>query len=119
MAALFDLVEVSDVRVGVLNPAARSPENSPGNVVKPTGSDTGAGAWPAARAVGSSAFPVRPGRRGPGARQPVQGDVVEDVVPGEVARRLLVEEGAGDLVVTVRVVVIIQAARATGESSRA
>ncbi|HET8850909.1 MAG TPA: hypothetical protein VFN02_00130 [Ktedonobacteraceae bacterium] len=38
-------------------------------------------------------------------RQPVQRDVVEDVVPGEMARGLPVDESAGDLVVTVRVVV--------------
>ena len=35
----------------------------------------------------SVVLPVRPGRRGAGAGQPVQRDVVEDVVPGEVARR--------------------------------
>ena len=93
MAALFDLVEVSDVRVGVLNPAAWSPENLAGE----RGEADRERHWRRSVARGqsgsSSAFPVRPGRRGPGARQPVQADVVEDVVPGEVARRLLVEEG--------------------------
>src|SRR3712207_9174086 len=54
---------------------------------------------------GSVALPVRPGRRCPGAGQPVQRDVVEDVVPGEIARRLPLDEGAGHLVVAVRVVV--------------
>jgi len=37
---------------------------------------------------GSVALPVRPGGRGTGTGQPVQRDVVEDVVPGEVADRL-------------------------------
>jgi len=41
-------------------------------------------------------------------------DVVQDVVPGEVARGLPVDEGARDLVVGVRVVVDIQAARGDG-----
>src|SRR3712207_9556174 len=48
---------------------------------------------------GSVALPVRPGRRCPGAGQPVQRDVVEDVVPGEIARRLPLDESAGHLVV--------------------
>src|SRR5262249_16525144 len=50
-------------------------------------------------------FPVRPGGRRAGAGQPVQRDIVEDVVPGEVADGLAVDERAGDLVVAVRVVV--------------
>src|SRR5918993_246063 len=53
----------------------------------------------------SVALPVRPGRRRPGAAQPVQGDVVEHVVAGEVAGRLPVDERPRDLVVGVRVVV--------------
>src|SRR6185437_6096387 len=51
------------------------------------------------------ALPVRPRRRGSRPRQPVEGDVVEDVVSGEVARGLVVDERARDLVVGVRVVV--------------
>src|SRR5262249_34693199 len=50
-------------------------------------------------------LPVRPRGRSAGARQPVQRDVVEDVVACEVAHRLAVDEGAGDLVVAVGVVV--------------
>src|SRR5215831_7605641 len=48
---------------------------------------------------------VRTGRRGSGAGQPVERDVVEDVVAGEVARRHAVDEGARDLVVAIGVVV--------------
>jgi hypothetical protein len=55
--------------------------------------------------LGSCALPVRAGGQDAGAGQPVEGDVVEDVVAGEVARGLVVEEGAGDLVVAVGVVV--------------
>jgi hypothetical protein len=46
-----------------------------------------------------------PAGRGAGARQPVQRDVVDDVVPGEIAHGLAVDERAGELVVAVRVVV--------------
>ena len=50
VAALVDLVEVREAGVGRLGPAARGAQISPGNVVKPTGTDAGGGAWPAARA---------------------------------------------------------------------
>jgi hypothetical protein len=43
--------------------------------------------------------------RRPGACQPIQGDVVDDVFPGQIARRLSVDEDAGDLLVAVGVVV--------------
>jgi hypothetical protein len=80
---------------------------SPGNVVKPTGSETSGGAWPdaSASAWARPSSQYDPGRRGPGACQPVQRDVVEDVVPGGIARGLFVDKRAGDLVVAVRVVV--------------
>jgi hypothetical protein len=48
-------------------------EDLVGEVVKPTGGER----------LGSSALPVGPGRRGPGAGQPVQAEVVQDVVAGE------------------------------------
>ena len=57
------------------------------------------------RGVGPVRLPVRPRRSGAGAGQPVQRDVVEDVIACEVARGLSVDEGARDLVVRVRVVV--------------
>jgi hypothetical protein len=92
---------------------------SPGNVVKPTRERDLRRSLPGRKSLGSSALPVRPGRRRPGAGQPVHGDVVEDVVPGEAAGGLPVDKGAGDLVVGVDVVVDHPVARATGESSRA
>src|SRR5215213_3179053 len=94
------------MRVGYeLSTQLRGPRKiSPGNVVKPAGSETSGGAWPAARAR-ARPLRVRPGGRGAGARQPVQRDVVDYVVPGEIARGLVVEERARDLVVAVRVVV--------------
>ena len=52
-----------------------------------------------------AALPVRSRGRFPGPREPVQRDVVEDVVSREVAGRLVVDEGAGDLVIGVGVVV--------------
>ena len=51
VAALVDLVEVSEVGVCLLDPAGGARKISPGNVVKPTGSLTSGGAWPAVRAA--------------------------------------------------------------------
>ena len=51
MAAPVDLVEVGEVGVDRLDPAARGRQISPGNVVKPTGTETAGGAWPAASAA--------------------------------------------------------------------
>jgi hypothetical protein len=53
----------------------------------------------------SSAFPAHPRSRGRGVRQPAQRDVVEDPALGQAARGLPVDEGAGDLLVAVGVVV--------------
>src|SRR5207244_12860636 len=53
----------------------------------------------------SSVLPVVSGGGGPGARQPVKRDVVDDVLLGQVPGRPAVDERAGDLVVAVRVVV--------------
>src|SRR3954451_15580551 len=108
VAAPVDLVEVREV-VGVdrLGPAARGSEDlarecreadrDPDLGRSLTGC-LGCGLSP-------SRLPVPPSGRGPGARQPVQRDVVDDVVPGEIADGLTVDERAGDLVVAIRVVV--------------
>ena len=52
-----------------------------------------------------SFLPVRARSRGTGAGQPIQRDVVDDVFAGEIARGLLVDKGAGDLLVAVRIVI--------------
>src|SRR4051812_30525279 len=54
-----------------------------------------------ARTEGVLPFPVCPGGRAAGAGQPIDRDVVEDVLAGEAARRWATEEGAGDFEVTV------------------
>src|SRR5436190_23319561 len=107
MAASVDLVEVREGGVRLLGPAARGPPNlawKRGEADRKRdlrrslvgrGRDSG----------GSVAFPVRPGGRGAGTGQPVERDVVEDVVTGEVAHRLPVDERVGDLVVSIRVVI--------------
>src|SRR5262249_435818 len=73
---------------------------SPGNVVKPTGSETGVGAG-----ILLAFVAVRAGRGRAGGGQPVQRDVVDDVFPGEIARGLSAGKGAGDLLVAVRIVI--------------
>ena len=50
MAALVDLVEVDEVRVVFSTQLRGARKISPGNVVKPTGIETGGGALPAASA---------------------------------------------------------------------
>src|SRR4249919_912570 len=105
VSALVDLVEVGQGWVGLLDPAARGPDDLAGELRE---SDRDLDRWwsLAGRASrGLSALPVRPCRRGPGARQPVGRDVVEDVVPGEIARGLVLDKGARDLVVAISVVV--------------
>jgi hypothetical protein len=107
VAALVGLVEVAEGGIGLLDPAARGLED----LAREAGEadrdlDLGRGlAGRRGAGGGLSAVPLRPGRRGPGAGQPVQGDVVQDVVAGEIARGLAVEKGPGDLVVAVGVVV--------------
>src|SRR5215203_1000625 len=107
VTAPIDLVEVGEGAVRPPDPAARGRpdlageggeahrDRDLGRSLGGRGRDSG----------GSVALPVRPGRRCPGAGQPVQRNVVEDVGPGEIARGLAVDEGAGDLLVAVRVVV--------------
>src|SRR2546430_9481171 len=107
VTALVGLMEVAEGGVSLLNPAARGREDLVGERGEADRERDLRRSLPGSRreSLGSSALPVRPGRRGPGAGQPVHSDVVEDVVPGETPGRLSVDEGAGDLVVGVRVVV--------------
>ena len=107
MPASVDFVEVREVGVGKLDPAARGSEDLAG--------ERREGDWNRHRRRGLAGrkgcghglvkFPVPTSGRGAGARHPVQRDVVDDVVPGEIAHGLAVDERAGDFVVAVRVVV--------------
>ena len=54
MAALVDLVEVGEAGVDGLSPVRGVAQISPGNVVKPTGTETGGGAWSLASAAASA-----------------------------------------------------------------
>jgi hypothetical protein len=88
VAAPVDLVEVGEVGVGRLDPAARGPEDLAGEGGEADRDLDLRRRLAGGKRLGSSELPVPPGRRSPGPRQPVQRDVVEDVVAGEVARRL-------------------------------
>ena len=105
VAAPVGLVEVDEVGVDLLDPAARGPEDLAGEGGEADREGDLRRSLAGRASCGLPALPVRPGGRGPGARQPVQRDVVEDVVPGEIARGLAVGKRAGDLVVAVGVVV--------------
>src|SRR4030095_14227702 len=93
VAALVGLVEVDQVGVRLLDPAARGREDLAREGGEADRDRDLRGSLASGAGGGLSALPVRPGRRRPGAGQPVQADVVEDVVAGEVARGLAVEEG--------------------------
>src|ERR1700736_1099704 len=86
VATLVDLVEVDDVRVRRLDPAARRPpdlarERCEAERDRRRRQRLLAGS----RRVWPVGLPVRPRCRSAGAGQPVGRDVVEDVVAGEVA----------------------------------
>jgi len=107
VAAPVDLVEVGEAGLDRLNPAARGSPELTGERREADGNRDRRRSLAGRTSCGQepSRLPVPPGGRGAGARQPVQRDVVEDVVRGEIAHRLAVDEAAGDLVVAVRVVV--------------
>src|SRR5262249_24480422 len=105
VAAPLDLVEVDEGRVDLLDPAARGLEDLAGKDGEADRDRDLCRSMTDRGGCSSGVLPVHPHRGGPGSRQPVEGDVVEDVVSTEVARGLVVDEGAGDLVVGVGVVV--------------
>src|ERR671914_2400018 len=107
VAAPVDLVEVGEVGVDRLDPAARGSPDLAGERREADRNRDRRRSLAGRTGCGQelSELPVPPGGRGAGARQPVQRDVVEDAVPGEIARGLAVDERAGDLEVAVRVVV--------------
>src|SRR5215831_1158129 len=87
VAAPGGLVEVDEVGIDLLRPAARGPEDFAGEDGEADRELYFGGLFPG-RDEGSdtpAGLPVQPGRGGRGARQPVQGYVVEDVVPGQAA----------------------------------
>src|SRR5215211_7636625 len=77
---------------------------SPGNVVKPTGTETGGGAWPAASAAARNR-PNSQYHRAAEAPVPVSQYSVMLSTMVSIAHGLAVDERAGDLVVAVRVVI--------------
>src|SRR5439155_26819848 len=101
VAAPVGLVEVGDVGVSLFDPAARGPEDLAGELGEADRERDRRRslAGRKSRSLRLTVLPVRPSGGGPGSRQPVQSDVVENVVPGEIARGLAVDKGAGDRVV--------------------
>src|SRR4051794_23456248 len=105
VSALVDLVEVDDVGVARLDPAAWCPPDLARERREAERDRRGWQRLSARGGIGPVRLPVRPGRRRAGAGQPVERDVVEDLVAREVARGPPVDKGARDLAVGVRVVV--------------
>ena len=89
MAALVELVPVLDVRVALFGPPTRAADDLLG-VDRATGRDLD----PTAAEVGE-ALPVQTGRRRTGRGEPVDRDVVEDLVPGQRRLRVPVVVGPG------------------------
>src|SRR5262245_38268760 len=106
VAAPVDLVEVGEAGVNRLDPAAGGGPDLAGERREADGNRDRRRSLAACKRCGqrSSVLPVRPGRRRGGAGQPVQRDVVDDGIPGEVAHGLAIDERAGDFVVAVRIV---------------
>src|SRR5215469_16677367 len=97
------VVVIDEGWVLLLHPAARGAEDLAGEDRE---ADRKRDRWrrlAGRKCLGAGGLPVQAGGRGPGAGQPVQRDVVEDVVPGQTARGPPPGEGAGDLVVGVGV----------------
>src|SRR5687767_8033458 len=105
VAALLDLVEVSKPGINRLNPAARCREDLARKCREGNRDFDWRRRLAGCARSGPPGFPVPPGGRGAGARQPVQRDVVYDAFTGETAHGLALDERAGHLVVAVRVVV--------------
>ena len=105
MAASVDFVEVGEAGVGLLGPAPPDPPDFAGKRGEPDRELDLRARLSRRVSGGLRVLPVLPGRGGPGAGQLVQRDVVENVIPGQAAGGLPVQESAGDLVVAVGVVV--------------
>src|ERR671911_38597 len=99
VATLGDLVVVREAGVDGLDPAAGSSPEFAGERREADRNRDRRRCLARCRGEGPSELPIPAGGRGAGAGQPVERDVVEDRVPGEIADGLAVDEGAGDLVV--------------------
>src|SRR5690242_17041714 len=105
VAAPVDRVEVGKAGVDRLDPAARRSPDLAGERREADRNLDRRRSLAASTREKLSELPVPPGGRGAGLRQPVQRDVVDDALPGEIAHGLSVDECPGNLVVTVRVMV--------------
>src|SRR5689334_22152672 len=105
VTALVHLVEVDDVGVRLLDPAARGTPDLPGERREADRNRDRRWSLAVLTSIFLSFFPVRACSRRPGACQPIQRDVVDDVVPREIARGLSVDKTAGNLLVAVRIVI--------------
>ena len=81
MAAPVDLVEVSEAGVYRLNPAARGSKDLTGERREADGNRDCRRRLAGHTGCGLAGLPVPPRGGGPGARQPVQRDVVDDALP--------------------------------------
>src|SRR5437762_9373882 len=97
VAALVDGVEVDDVRVARLDPAARRPPDLAWERREAERDRRRRqGLLARGRGVRAVGLPIRPRRGRAGARQPVQRDVVEHVLTGEVASGYFVDYWSRD-----------------------
>src|SRR5256885_11444128 len=104
VTALVDLVEVNEVRIDLLGPAARRLEDLAGEDGERHRQRQFRRRLPGRKRSKDALclLPVESRRRCRGARQPVQRDVVDDPVAGQAARRLAVDDRVRDFRVTVR-----------------
>src|SRR5215475_4300689 len=93
VATLVNLVEVGDVGVRLLHPATWCAEDLAGEGGVPDRQRDLRRGLSGRLCGGLPAVPILPSCRGTSASQPVEGDVVEDLITGEIARRLTVDEG--------------------------
>ena len=82
VAAPVGLVEVGEGGVGLLDPAARGPEDLAGEDGEADRDADPRRGLSGRAGCGLPVLPVLPGGRSPGAGQPVQRDVVEEPGPG-------------------------------------